>query len=75
MYWGYYNKGAKSRQLKQIDKVLILLLRNSNKLRKQWKGSFRVVKEVHDLDCTLQISDKTTFHLNVLKIYEDRVPT
>lgn len=64
------------RQLNKNVKFLIHLPSDNIPLRMQWRGPFRVVKKVGDLDYTMEIGDKeNTFHLNMLKKYEDKLPT
>ena len=46
----YYNKRARSRKFGVIDKVLLLLPTESNKVLLQWKGPYEVVEIVNSMD-------------------------
>jgi hypothetical protein len=69
----YYNKKTRNRQMAQGDKVLVLLSTKSNKLLMQWKGPYTIVKNIGDMDYTIDMGGKMkTFHANLLKKYIER---
>ncbi|XP_040071417.1 uncharacterized protein LOC120843961 [Ixodes scapularis] len=69
----HYDKKSRARQLREGDRVLILLPTDRNKLVLQWKGPFRVVEKRNDVDYVIDLGQKTTvFHINMLKRYEER---
>ena len=68
-----YNKKAKTRKFKVGDEVLLLLPTDRNKLLMHWKGPFRVVKTVGNLDYRIDTGHRvTTFHANLLRKYHRR---
>nr|XP_054770320.1 uncharacterized protein LOC129278127 [Lytechinus pictus] len=69
----YYNAKSRVRKFVVGDKVLLLLPSDHNKLLLQWKGPFKVVHKLSDLDYRLDMNGKVkTFHANLLKRYIDR---
>ncbi|XP_040075237.1 uncharacterized protein LOC120847507 [Ixodes scapularis] len=68
----YYDKKSGVRQLKEGDRVLILLPTDKNKLILQWKGPFPVLKRRNNVDYLIDLGRKSTvFHINMLKKYEE----
>ena len=67
-YKKHYDKKAKPRHLEVGDQVLILLLRDSNKLLLQWRGLYIV-------GASSKYGSKTkTYYVNMLKKYFAREP-
>ncbi|GFS14443.1 zinc finger protein [Elysia marginata] len=59
----YYDRTAKCRKFSVGEKVLVLLLTDSNKLLMQWKGPFEVVATVGVSDYQINMGGKVkTFH-------------
>ena len=72
----YYNRKTRARAFKKDDFVLLLLPTDNNKLLLQWKGPFRVLEKVGNLDYKIDLNGKSkTFHANLLKIYTARTET
>ncbi|GFO36825.1 Zinc finger protein [Plakobranchus ocellatus] len=64
---------ARRRKVCLVDKMLILLPTDSNKLFKQWKGPFEVLATVSTNDYHRNMSGKEkTVHANLLKSYITR---
>ena len=73
-YSKYYNRKARPRQLKEGDKVLLLLPTDNNKLLLHWKGPFTVVRKMGTCDYKIDFGNRTkTFHINLLKQYIEPV--
>ena len=70
----YYNKRTRDRKLQVGDSVLLLLPTDRNKLTLAWRGPYKVVGIVGDVDCRVELSpDKVkTYHINMLKRYYHR---
>ena len=69
----YYDCGARTRQLKVRNKVLVLLPTEQNKLLVRWKGPYEVVGVKYDYDYVVDVdSVKKTHHINLLKQYFTR---
>ncbi|XP_055881504.1 uncharacterized protein LOC129925669 isoform X1 [Biomphalaria glabrata] len=66
----------KKRQLKTLEvgnNVLILINDLKNKIGKQWKGPFKVIKQISDVNYQIEINGKIkTYHINNLKLDHDR---
>ena len=72
-YRAYYNKGARKRDMKVGEKVLVLLPTSKNKLLMQWRGPFEIIKKIGNADYRIDMNGKIkTFHANMLKLYIDR---
>nr|XP_034325279.1 uncharacterized protein LOC105323550 isoform X4 [Crassostrea gigas] len=72
-YRTYYNKRARQRDMKEGEKVLVLLPTASNKLLMQWRGPYIIVQKVGSVDYKIDVDGKLkTFHANMLKRYVDR---
>ena len=66
----YRQRKAKLRQLKQGDKVLLLLPTSSNKLLAQWQGPYEVKKKISDLNYVIEVCGRDkVYHINMLKLY------
>ena len=69
----YYDRKARSRNMKVGDRVLVLLPTDNNKLLLQWKGPFKIVKKLNRVDYQIDMQGKCkTFHANLLKLYMER---
>ncbi|XP_062602901.1 uncharacterized protein LOC134264647 [Saccostrea cucullata] len=69
----YYNKKTSNRQMKEGDRVLVLLPTKSNKLLMQWKGPYSITRKIGPMDYTVDLGGKTkTYHANLLKKYVER---
>ena len=72
-YKKYYDRRARRRNMKQGDKVLILLPTDSNKLLMQWKGPYVINEKLNKVDYQIDVNGKLkTFHANLLKQYVER---
>lgn len=72
-YRKQYNKKAKERKFEVDDEVLLLLPSDNNKLLMQWKGPFKVVQKIGQMDYRIDKDGKIkTFHANLLKKYYRR---
>jgi len=62
-------KKSRERKLKVGDSVLLLLPTEKNKLTLAWRGPYKVVGVVGEVDYKIQISpDKVkTYHINMLQ--------
>ena len=71
----YYNKRTRDRKLQVGDSVLLLLPTERNKLTLAWRGPYKVVGIVGDVDYRVELSpDKVkTYHINMLKRYYCRI--
>ncbi|XP_068240734.1 uncharacterized protein [Palaemon carinicauda] len=73
-YQCYYDKNACKREINEGDKVLLLLPTSNNKLLVQWQGPFEVVKKVNRYNFVLNINGvERKYHINMLKLYYDRI--
>ena len=69
----YYDRRARSRKFDVGDKVLLLLLTDSNKLLLQWKGPYEVVEVVDRMGYKIDVNGVvSTYHANMLKQYVER---
>ncbi|XP_061180784.1 uncharacterized protein LOC133189428 [Saccostrea echinata] len=69
----HYNKRTIDRRMKVGDLVLVLLPTKSNKLLMQWRGPYKVVQKVGDMDYKVEMHGKLkTLHANLLKKYIPR---
>ena len=69
----YYDRRARSRKFDVGDKVLLLLLTDSDKLLLQWKGPHEVVEVVNRMDYKIDVNGVvSTYHANMLKLYVER---
>ncbi len=74
-YAKYYDRKARDRKYAVGEKVLVLLPTDNNKLLLQWKGPYSIVEVLNDWDYKIDMKGKLkTFHLNMLKRYEVRLP-
>ena len=64
----YYDKKTKLRTLQEGDQCLLVLPTTHNKLLAQWKGPYKVVKWLTDLNYLVQVgASQKRFHVNMLK--------
>ena len=69
----HYNKKARIRNMKEGEKVLVLLPTKSNKLLMQWRGPYTIVQKMGQLDYKVDVRGKMkTLHANLLKRYVER---
>lgn len=69
----YYDRKAKARHLSVGDKVLLLLPSDNNKLILTWKRPFIITEKRSDSDFVIDLGTRqSTFHINLLKKYEER---
>lgn len=72
-YCTYYNKRARQRDMKEGEKVLVLLPTTSNQLLMQWRGPYIIIQKVGSVDYKIDVDGKlNTFHAKMLKRYVDR---
>lgn len=65
-----YNKRAKKRDKKVIEKEPFLLPTSSYKLLLQWKGPYDILVKVGNVDYRINMDGKTkAFHANMFKLY------
>jgi len=70
----YYNRRARERKLNIGDSVLLLLPTENIKLTLAWRGPYKVVERVGEVDYRIRVTpDKIkTYHINMLKKYHQR---
>ena len=70
----YYNRKTRQRKLQVGDSVLLLLPTEHNKLTLAWRGPYKVVEVVGEVDYRIEMdSGKVkTYHINMLKRYHHR---
>ena len=72
----WYDKSAVQRRFSAGDEVLILLPSDTKKMSAQWKGPFRVVQRVNDVNYKVNVGGRrgiVTYHINLLKKYNRAV--
>src|SRR6266568_2251767 len=66
----YYNMKTKPRTFKEGDLVLLLLPTDHNKLLMHWRGPFKVVERVNNMDYRVDLGSRIRMlHANLLKRY------
>ena len=66
----FYDRRTKLRKFAVDEQVLVLLPTATNKLLAQWKGPYKVLERVNDLNYILSIDNQPRrFHINMLKKY------
>ena len=69
----YYDRREKPCSLKVVDKVLLLLPTDSNKLLLQWWGPFEIVEVLNLVDYHVNVNGYIhTYHANILRLYVER---
>ena len=65
----YYNRRARERKLNIGDSVLLLLPTENNKLTLAWRGPYKVVERVGEVDYRIIVTPDNikTYHINMLK--------
>ena len=64
----WYDNGARLREFKPGDTVLVLLPTSSDKLLAQWQGPYQVLQRVGKVNYLIDMQDKRrVFHVNMLK--------
>ena len=72
-YKKYADRGRKTKQIKEGDKVLVLLPTDNNKLLMQFKGPYTVRKKVNEFDYVVEVKGiEKLYHANLLKKYYER---
>ncbi|XP_040065689.1 uncharacterized protein LOC120839486 [Ixodes scapularis] len=71
-----YDRRTARRALKVGDRVLLLVRTKKNTLLMHWKGPFIVVGKRNKVDYEVDLGHTTrTYHINILKRYEERETT
>ena len=67
----YYNRHAKNRKINIGDSALLLLPTEHNKLTLSWRGPYKVVDKIGDVNYKVEIAQSKikTYHINMLKRY------
>ena len=70
----YYNRHARNRHLNVGDSVLLMLPTEHNKLTLAWRGPYKVLGKMGDVDYRVEIAPGKvkTYHINMLKHYFHR---
>ena len=72
----WFDKGARLREFKPGDSVLVLLQTSSNRLLAQWQGPYQVVQRMGKVNYLIDMQDrrkrKRVFHVNMLKDFHVR---
>ena len=72
----WFDKGARLREFKPGDSVLVLLPTSSNRLLAQWQGPYQVVQRMGKVNYLIDMQDrrkrKRVFHVNMLKDFNVR---
>ena len=67
----YYDSGARLRSVEQGDEVLVLLPMQTNKLKLEWRGPYKVTRKVTDVDYEIQTpgrrQETKVYHINMMK--------
>lgn len=67
----YYDSGARLRSVEQGDEVLVLLPMQTNKLKLEWRGPYKVIRKVTDVDYEIQTpgrrQETKVYHINMMK--------
>jgi len=68
----WYDRSVVERKFSAGDEVLILLPSDTKKMLAQWKGPFRIVERVNDVNYRVNVGGRrgiVTYHINLLKKY------
>ncbi|KAK3098880.1 hypothetical protein FSP39_023928 [Pinctada imbricata] len=71
----WYDKSAKERRFSPGDEVLVLLPSDTSRMIAQWKGPFRVIERVNDVNYKVNVGGRrgvAVYHINMLKNYTKR---
>ncbi len=64
----YYDSGARLISVEQGDEVLVLLPMQTNNLKLEWKGPYKVTRKVTDVDYEIQTPGRSkVYHINMMK--------
>ncbi|PJE77626.1 hypothetical protein CI610_03449 [invertebrate metagenome] len=72
----WYDRNATVRELRPGDEVLLLLPSDSSKMVAQWKGPYRVVRKVNDVNYEVNVGGRrkrVVYHINLLRKYNKAV--
>lgn len=68
-----YNRRAKARNMDVGQKVLILRPVKHNKLQLQWRGPYKILQKIGEVDYQIEVDGKAkTYHANLLRLYQER---
>ena len=71
----WYDRTARAREFTPGNKVLVLLLTSTNKVRAQWQGPYTVVQKNGEANYVVDMDDKRkrlrTFHVNMLREWHE----
>ena len=74
----WYDKGARLREFKKGDPVLVLLPSSSSRLLAQWQGPYQIIERTGKVTYRVDMHDKRkrhrVFHVNMLKEFQVRCP-
>ena len=67
----WYDRNARSREFQPDDQVLVLLPTSTSKFLAQWRGPYRVIRRIGQVDYEVDMGDHRkrlrVFHVNMLK--------
>ncbi|XP_033741736.1 uncharacterized protein LOC117328321 [Pecten maximus] len=72
----WYDSNATARELRPGDEVLLLIPSDSSKMVAQWKGPYRVVRKVNDVNYEVNVGGRrkrVVYHINLLRKYNKAV--
>jgi hypothetical protein len=68
----WYDRNTRKRYFSPGDEVLVLLPTESSKMTATWKGPFRIVRKLSDVNYQVNVGARrglVTYHINLLKRY------
>jgi hypothetical protein len=68
----WYDRNTRKRHFSPGDEVLVLLPTESSKMTATWKGPFRIVRKLSDVNYQVNVGARrglVTYHINLLKRY------
>ena len=69
----YFDRKAQQRLLEPGQHVLLLLPKKHNKLELTWRGPYKVLERLNDVDYRINMGHKSkVFHINLMKEYKTR---
>ena len=72
----WYDKGARLREFKKGDPVMVLLPTSSSKLLAQWQGPYQIIERTGKVTYWVDLHDRrkrqSIFHVNMLKAFQVR---
>ena len=72
----WYDKQARFREFDPGDEVLVLLPSDTSKMKAMWKGPYRVVRKISDVNYQINVGGRrgiVTYHINMLRKYNRSV--